>query len=199
MALLAAQAGVSRAATGTTPVQRRDVKNQVYSAKMNAQLKAFDPSTQAMRIRDMSLAPESPGNAIDQSAEQDKPPSSPRATSTTPDDRVPAAEQREVDQLRQQRMQAMLRRRRNTMAAVDAGYGAYRDVTATEAQVQPPVLPPSPRAAAALQPNDHTAPRSEPRHGRTLHEHHHSPCSAPRCPLRSASHHVVRTEQTCMA
>lgn len=112
----------------------RDVKNQVYSAKMNSRLKDFDPSSQATRMQGISLAPQAyTGSVLNQGAQS-------QAAGPMPsDDRMaaslPAEEQREMDQLRQQRMQAMLRRRKNAIAAADAGFGTLRDVSASAAQV----------------------------------------------------------------
>lgn len=121
----------------------RDVKNQVYSSKMNAKLKDLDPSSRATRIRGHA-----PVQALHVPMSQGSSPkdlSSPfqssdclqNAAYMLTDERMPASaeDQVEVNELRRQRMHAILQRRRNAKAAADAGYGCLRDVSSTKAQV----------------------------------------------------------------
>lgn len=115
----------------------RDVKNQVYSAKMNSRLKDFDPSSQATRIQGISLAPQAcTSSALAQGAPSQQ--AGPMLSDERMSASAPSGDQREMDELRQQRRQAMLRSRKKAMAAANAGFGSLRDVSASTAQVPPP-------------------------------------------------------------
>eukprot|EP00892_Ulva_mutabilis_P001129 jgi/Ulvmu1/11016/UM007_0196.1 len=127
---------------------RRDVKNQVYSSKMNAQLRQLDPSSQATDVRGLLCPPAGaagPTPATSSELEHAQrvggldaalQAAAAAAPARLADERMPASaqEMHEVAVLRQQRMHSMRQQRSNAAAAADAGYGTLQDVSSAAAQ-----------------------------------------------------------------